>query len=47
MFGKKTLSSRKIGEIQKYDSYKDVVTPSNKTNNLFRIFVVVFCIIIV
>jgi len=47
MFGKKTISSRKIGEIQKYDSYKDVIAPTNKGGNLFRIFVVVLCIVLV
>jgi len=47
MFGRKTISSRKIGEMQKYDSYKDIIASTSKSGNLFRIFVVVFCIVVV
>lgn len=47
MFWKKTISHKKIWEIQNYSSYSDIIKPNRHNNNLTKVFVVIVCIAVV
>lgn len=47
MFWGKTISSKKIGEVQNFTSYKQIIKTEGKKSNLLKIFVVILCIVFV